>query len=98
MRSLAGRIISWVFGIVVLVAGTINAFWGNDTLFGVFIILLSFIYFPPANDVLKKLTGFTIPPLLKIILGLLVTWAALGVGELFSKIHLMLADLSALFK
>jgi hypothetical protein len=68
-------------------------FWGNDPFFGVFIVLLSLVYFPPANALLKKITGFSIHPIIKILLGIFILWAALGVGELFDKIELMKQDL-----
>jgi hypothetical protein len=87
-----GNIINWLFGIVVLAAGVINTFWGNDPGFGVFLVLLSFIYFPPANVIIRKRFGLRIPVALKIILGIFIIWAALGVGELFAKIDLMLLD------
>ena len=95
-KTKAGGIISWIFGILVLAAGAVNTFWGNDPFFGVAMVFLSLIYLPPANTVIKKWTGFSIPVAAKIIVGLLVLWAALGVGELFDKIHLMMIDFSAL--
>lgn len=64
-------------------------FWGNDPLFGVFIFLLAFIYFPPVHTFIKLKTGISIPVTVKIILGIFILWAALGVGELFNKIELM---------
>jgi len=82
-------VISWVFGVVVFAIGIVNSFWGNDPFFGVFIILLSFIYYPPVTVLLKKLTGFNIPRFIKIVVGVFILWAALGVGELFDKIELM---------
>ena len=87
------NILSCIFGTAVLGIGIINMFWGNDSLFGVFLALLSFVYFLPVNTILKKITGFTIPKMgiVKIVLGLLIIWAALGVGELFNKIELMKA-------
>jgi hypothetical protein len=86
------NIMSWLFGIVVFASGALNTFWGNDPGFGVFLILLSFVYFPPANAFLQKRTGLTIPVLIKILLGLFIIWASLGVGELFDKIDLMMKD------
>jgi len=71
----------------------VNTFWGNDPFFGIFILLVSLIYFPPAYDLFKKVTRFLIPVVVKILLGLFVVWAALGVGELFDKIDLMMMDL-----
>jgi hypothetical protein len=92
-KSNVWNIISWGFGIVVLVIGIINTFWGNDLGFGVFLIVLSVVYFPPTNVIFKKITGFSIPLIIKILLGLFIIWAALGVGELFNKIELMMMDL-----
>lgn len=84
---------SWVFGSTVFIVGVINTFWGNDPFFGVFIFVLSFVYFPPANALLKKTTGFSIHFLTKIGLAIFIFVATLGVGELFDKIELMLMDL-----
>lgn len=84
---------SWIFGITVSATAVLNMFWGNDPGFGVFLLLLSFVYFPPVNTVFKKRTGFSIPTLLKIILSIFIIWAVLGVGELFAKIELMMMDL-----
>ncbi len=88
-------IMSLVFGILVFAIGLVNTFWGNDTGFGIFILLLSFLYFLPVSDLLKKITGFTIPKmgLIKIGLAFFIIWASLGVGELFDKIELMLESL-----
>ncbi|MES2773963.1 MAG: hypothetical protein V4722_07250 [Bacteroidota bacterium] len=86
-----GNLVSWGFGIVVLAIAIINMFWGNDSVFGVFLALLSFVYFLPVNDILRKMMGVSIPwmGVLKIVLGLLILWASLGVGELFNKIEMM---------
>lgn len=86
------NVISWVFGVVAFAIGVVNTFWGNDSVFGIFIILLSFTYFLPVNVIFRKITGFTIPGIgiIKIILGVFIIWAALGVGELFDKIDLMM--------
>jgi hypothetical protein len=88
-----GDLISWLFGIVVIAIGIINTFWGNDPGYGVFIFLLSFAYFPPANAFLKRISGLSIPLIIKIILGVFILWSAFGVAELFDKIDLMLKDL-----
>ena len=84
---------SWIFGILVFAIGVLNVFWGNDAGFGVFIVLLSFAFFPLINTLIKEKVGFTIPLIVKIVLGIFILWAALGVGELFNKIHLMMMDL-----
>lgn len=94
--TLVGKIISWLFGLGVLAAGIINCFWGNDMGFGIFLVILSFIYFLPVNEIFKKLFGVSIPKLrlLKILLGIFIIWAAFGVGELFDKIEMMQKDLN----
>ena len=94
-KTTAADIISWSFGIVVVAIGTVNVFWGNDKGFGIFLLLLSFIYFLPVNSILRKLAGFSIPKMgvIKILLGIFILWASLGVGELFDKIDLMMHDL-----
>src|SRR5687767_15668061 len=94
-QSTVLNITSWIFGIVFFAIGVVNTFWGNDPAFGVFILLLSFVYFLPVNAILKKITGFSIPGMgiVKILLGVFILWASLGVGELFEKIDLMMKDL-----
>ena len=94
-KSMVLTIISWIFGIVFFAIGVVNAFWGNDPGFGVFILLLSFVYFLPVNSILRKMTGFSIPGMgiVKILLGIFIVWASSGVGELFDKIELMKMDL-----
>jgi hypothetical protein len=91
-KSIIMDVISWLFGIAVFAAGILNTCWGNDPGFGAFLILLSFVYFPPANAALKKKIGFRIPLVAKILLGLFIIWASLGVGELFAKIDLLMHD------
>ena len=92
-KSCIENLFSWIFGIAVFAVGIINIFWGNDLPFGIFILLLSFVYFPPFEKLVKLKTGFSIHPILKIILAIFIIWSTLGVGELFAKIDLMLADL-----
>jgi hypothetical protein len=87
------NLISWLFGLAFFAIGVINTFWGNDPGFGVFIVLLSLVYFPPLTAIFKEKTGFSIPRIIKILLALFILWAALGVGELFDKIDLMMMDL-----
>ena len=87
------NVIGWLFGITVSAIGILNLFWGNDQGFGVFLLLLAFAYFPPVNALLRKMTGFSIPGVIKIILGIFIIWAVLGVGELFDKAGLLMKDL-----
>ena len=91
-NSIVGDAISWIFGILFLAIGVVNVFWGNDFWFGVFISLLSFVFFPPMNVFLKSRTGFSSPVIAKICVGLFILWASTGVGELFDKIEMMQRD------
>lgn len=84
--------IGWLFGLIFFAIGVVNTFWGNDPGFGIFIMLLSFIYFPPITRLIKAKTSISILLLIKIGLGLFIFWAALGVSELFDKIDLMMMD------
>lgn len=88
-----GDIISWMFGIVALAIGIINTLWGNNPGYGIFIILLSFVYFPPVTVLIKKITGISIHYILKILLAIFILWSALGVGELGDKIDIMMRNL-----
>jgi len=83
-------VLSWMFVVVVLAIGLVNVFWGNDSIFGVFICLLALVFVPQVNTLFKKITGIRIHFIVKIILGIFILWAALGVGELFDKIDMML--------
>lgn len=85
--------ISWTYGIIAFAIGIVNSFWGNDPYFGMFIVLASFLYFPPTSNFINQKTGYTIPRFIKIALGIFIIWAALGVGELFDKIDLMINNL-----
>ena len=97
-NSIVLNLICRVFGIIFLAIGLLNMFWGNDAVFGIFIVLISLIYFLPVNDIFIKMIGFSIPGMgmIKIILGIFIIWAALGVGELFGKIDLMMTDFRGL--
>ncbi len=81
MKEKNRNIISWIFGVIFFVTGILNAFLVH-LVPGVFYLLLSFIYLPPANAILKKRFGFSIPFVAKIILGLFILWGTLAVGEL----------------
>ena len=74
-------IISWVFGVAFFALGVLNMFLVHPVP-GVFYLLLSLIYFPPANAVLKERLDFSIPLVVKVLLGLVVIWFTLGVSDL----------------
>jgi hypothetical protein len=86
-------VIGWLFGLGVAAIGAVNIFWGNDMGFGILILLLSLAYFLPVHALLKGKVSMPVVTAGKVALGILILWMALGVGELFDKIDLMLANL-----
>ena len=79
----------WCLGVLFSLIGVINCFWGNDPFFGIFILGLSFIYYPPVHQFAQRKLRRRIPFVLLVFLALFILWASLGVGELFGKIALM---------
>lgn len=71
----------WTFGVVFLVIGVLNALLVHPVP-GIFYILLSCIYVPPANALLKKRLHLSVPPVVQLIVGLVILWGTLAVGDL----------------
>lgn len=82
------NIISWMFCIGFFIIGILNIFLvhiipgGIYILLSLFYILLSLFYIPSTNNLLKKRLGFSISPVIKIIIGIIVLWGTLAVGDL----------------
>ena len=74
-------IVSLVFGLLLLTIGIMNVFMVHP-IPGIIYILVSLIFFPPTNNLLKKTLNFTIPFKLKLIIFILIMWFTLGVEEL----------------
>ena len=89
MKLSKTTVINWFFGLLFSAIGLVNLFWGNDPEFGVFIMLISLMYYPPLQQMLQKKFQFKPLKWIQIGLGVFVLWASLGVGELLEKIHLM---------
>ena len=75
------HLVSWIFGTAVLVIGVLNMFLVH-VIPGLVFLLLSLVYFPPVNTLLRNRFGFSIPLLVKIILGIAIVWFTLGVSDL----------------
>ena len=75
------NIVSFVFGLLLLTIGIMNVFMVHPIL-GIIYILVSLVFFPPTNNILKKTLNFTIPFKLKLIIFILIMWFTLGVGDL----------------
>jgi hypothetical protein len=83
--------LNWLVAVLFSAIGVINCFVGNDPEFGVFILILSLLFYPPLRLVFQQKTGRKIPALVLILLGLFVFWSSLGVGELLEKINMILS-------
>ena len=66
---------------VFVVIGVLNVFLVHPVP-GVFYLLLSSVYIPPTDAILKKRFSFSIPLAVKIVLGLVILWGTLAVGDL----------------
>lgn len=88
MRTI-GLVAAWVLGLLFFFVGLVNVGWGNDQVFGLFIIGLSVLFFPPVRFFVQRKSGFTVPVWLLVILALFIFWSSVGVGELFDKIGMM---------
>ena len=83
------EVFSILIGILFILIGIINTFWGNDPFFGIFILVAATIFFPYTTTQLSKKFNFNIAGWLKLLLALFIIWSSIGVGELFDKIDLM---------
>ncbi len=72
---------NWVFGIIVFAIGILNMFLVHPVP-GTIFLLLSFVYFPPANELFRKNFGFPVPLVFKILPGIIIIWFTLGVSDL----------------
>lgn len=83
MRStlIISSITNWVLGIVVLLIGLLNLFLVHPVP-GVIFLLLSCLYLPQTNALLRQKFNFAIPVAVKIILGLIIIQFTLGVSDL----------------
>jgi hypothetical protein len=91
MKQRVTLLLNWLVAVLFSAIGVINCFVGNDPEFGVFILILSLLFYPPLRLVFQQKTGRKIPALVLILLGLFVFWSSLGVGELLEKINMILS-------
>ena len=84
----AGTTISWLFGAVVFTTGILNIFLVHPVP-GLVYLLLSFLYFPPAQALLQEKANVTLITLVKLMLGVVVIMFTLGVSDLGDMIDKM---------
>ena len=80
-KVITHNIISWIFVIIFFALGILNLIFVHYVP-GIIYILLSLVYLPSINTFLHKTLGFTIPLWTKILVGLIIIWGTLGVGDL----------------
>ena len=80
----AANVTSWLLGIVILTIGVLNLVLVHPVP-GIVFLLLSLVYFPPANTLSRKLLGTPIPLVLKIILGIVTVLS--GVAIWLAALH-----------
>ena len=83
-RAAVFNVIGWVFGLAFLVIGVLNVLLIHPVP-GVFYLLLSLLYLPPADALLRKRFGFSAPLRVKVVVGLVVLWGTLAMSELAEK-------------
>lgn len=75
------NILSRLFGLVVFAIGLLNIILVHFVP-GIIYLLLALVYFPSVNAMLSSKYGFSIPLLVKIILGIILIMFTLGVSDL----------------
>ena len=80
-RPIIWSISGWIFGIVILITGILNIFLVHPVP-GLAYLLISLVYIPPANNYIQKKFGFSIPLVVKILLGIVLFMFTLGVSDL----------------
>jgi hypothetical protein len=79
------KLFNWGFFTLVVVLAVLNALYVHPGV-GVGLLALSLIYVPPVNEVAKGRLGITVPPIAKILLGMVIIWAAMIATEVLDKI------------
>lgn len=80
-QSSAGNLTSWIFVVLFFMLGVLNLVFVHPVP-GAFYLVLLLIYLPSTNTFLKNKFGFSIPLAVKIMVGLVILWATLAVGDL----------------
>lgn len=74
-------LISWAFTLLFLTLGVMNLILVHPVP-GIFYILFSCIFPPPIYAYMKNKTGIAVPLWIRILLGLILLWGTLAVGDL----------------
>jgi len=85
-KSNIWNIACWFFSVLFLIIGIMNMIYVH-VVFGIFYIILSMLFIPATSRYLKEKFGFSISNKLKLLLGFLILWATLAVGDLMELIE-----------
>lgn len=77
----SSKVANWLFGILVFTIGVLNIIW-IDIRPGIIYIILSALYFIPAELITKNKTSLKILKVFKIIFAILILWFTLGISDL----------------
>ncbi|MGZ5190110.1 MAG: hypothetical protein ACXWCZ_03765 [Flavisolibacter sp.] len=80
-NSFSSNIISWILGIIVFAIGILNLIFVHPVP-GIIFLFLSLLFISQTNTLIRKNFGFSIPLVVKIILGIIIIWFTLGVSDL----------------
>lgn len=80
-RTAVSNIVNWAFFILFIIIGVLNLFLVHPVP-GIFYLLLSTLYLPKTNAILKSTIGFSVPMWAKVIIALVILWGTLAVTDL----------------
>ena len=75
------QLFSWLIGLVVFIIGLSNLLLVHPVP-GIVFLVLSALYFPPADALCLKIFGRPVPFWAKAFLGFVIIWFTLGVSDL----------------
>lgn len=76
-----GKFVGWFFSIIFFVIGVMNIVLVHPVP-GLGYILIAAFYFPPTGEWIKRKFSFALPLVAQIIIGLVILWGTLAVGDL----------------
>ncbi len=71
----------WLFGLLIFTIGILNLLLVHPVP-GFAYLLVSLLFLPPVNAMLRTRLGFAIPMSVKVVLGIVIMWFTLGISDL----------------
>ncbi|GGD40214.1 hypothetical protein [Muriicola marianensis] len=85
------KLTSWIFATLFIAIGILNMVYVHWVP-GVFYLGVAVLYLPVTNAFLFRNTGHAIPIWIKVLAGLVILWATLGVGDLMEVFEAWLRE------